>query len=100
MYELEFILPTETNSYTCVKVTLLKGGEVNASIPKYVKAPQTDNYGITIDLTPNAVTGDVNETGIKRVRALLKALDGNYTQPAQRAINCVDEAAFREFHNI
>ncbi len=99
MYQIEFILPTDTNSYTAVRVSLPRGEEIDTSIPKYVKAPEA-GYGTTIDLTPNAVTGEVNEAGIKRVRALLKALNGNYTGPTHIAINHATEAEFVEYHNI
>lgn len=74
MFKIVPFIPTENSNRTVFMITTV--AEANAdevaalNIPKYV-GKITPNYGFTIDLTPNATTGEVNERGIKRVAAFL-----------------------------
>lgn len=102
MFTINPITPIEGNSYTAliIYVDEVPQAHIDAlSIPKYV-GKLKPQYGITINLTPNAQTGEVNERGIKRVSAFLKAAAGHYRMVEWRSENTVEIEEFCEYHNI
>lgn len=102
IFNINPILPSEYG-YTAFKIDAV-GNDITQEdidalkIPKYVGTMKV-NYGITIDMTPNKSTGEVNERGIKRIAAFLKKAEG-YCEYGYKFDNSVTVEEFCKYHNI